>query len=490
MEHKKKIWLKGILAVALFVMVFITYLSPVFAEINQSYIADMGITEEDVSGATTDNTLLGPIAKFVYYIGAAIEWVLSSLSSVTIGMNTMPWADMILYNSVALLDVNFLNPNKASMLFNMQDIIKKIYFTIFSLAITFFGIAVVIMAIKLAISSIAEEKAKYKSAITSWLMAIVLLFTMHYFMAFVFYLNESVVELASNIAKENIKDNMEELNDLRTSDAVDRFIKGFLNANVPDSDKVSVLEDLFPITVNTGSKTYEWKKDESRNSTVNEPLANVLYKLLENQDSDLNKWLYGGNFWNADGAKCSIAIVSALQAISFQAQVNLDRVIKAYNAYLANPTDAYRKQFANTFTIFDQTLNQVNNGWQVLFNNNNLDANNIIKNDKYLGYALDYMKYVSYYYNATYVDKSTNSNITTSRSPVSMLASYFKSAAFGFKGDSLVTGDANVTFCFLYTIFVFQSLLYFFAYVKRFYYIIILALMAPIVVVYDFVTKI
>lgn len=490
MEHKKKIWLKGILAVALFIMVFITYLSPVFAEINQSYIADMGITEEDVSGATTDNTLLGPIAKFVYYIGAAIEWVLSSLSSVTIGMNTMPWADMILYNSVALLDVNFLNPNKASMLFNMQDIIKKIYFTIFSLAITFFGISVVIMAIKLAISSIAEEKAKYKSAITSWLMAIVLLFTMHYFMAFVFYLNESVVELASNIAKKNIKDNMEELNDLRTSEAVDRFIKGFLNADVPDSDKVFVLEGLFPITVNTGSKTYEWKKDESRNSIIDEPLANVLYKLLENQDSDFNKWLYGGDFWNADGAKCSIAIASALQAISFQAPVNLDRVIKAYNAYLANPTDAYRKQFANTFTIFDQTLNQVNNGWQVVFNNNNLDANNIIKNDKYLGYALDYMKYVSYYYNATYVDKSTNSNITTSRSPVSMLASYFKSAAFGFKGDSLVTGDANVTFCFLYTIFVFQSLLYFFAYVKRFYYIIILALMAPIVVVYDFVTKI
>lgn len=121
MEHKKKIWLKGILAVALFIMVFITYLSPVFAEINESYIAGTGITQAGVDATTTDNPLLSPIAKFVYFIGAAIEWILSSLSAATTGMNTMPWADMILYNSVALLDVNFLNPNEASLLGNVRN---------------------------------------------------------------------------------------------------------------------------------------------------------------------------------------------------------------------------------------------------------------------------------------------------------------------------------------------------------------------------------
>lgn len=200
MEHKKKIWLKGILAVALFVMVFITYLSPVFAAINNSYNSDTGVTQANLKKSIeNDNPLVAPIASFVYFIGSVVEWLLGSMTGMVTGMNTMPWADMILYNAVPMLDVNFLNPDPNSMINHLNDVIRKIYFTIFSLALSFFGIAVIVMAIKLAISSIAEEKAKYKSAITNWLMAVVLLFTMHYFMAFIFYLNESIVEMASNI---------------------------------------------------------------------------------------------------------------------------------------------------------------------------------------------------------------------------------------------------------------------------------------------------
>ena len=190
MEHKKKIWLKGILAVALFVMVFITYLSPVFAAINNSYNSDTGVTQANLKKSIeNDNPLVAPIASFVYFIGSVVEWLLGSMTGMVTGMNTMPWADMILYNAVPMLDVNFLNPDPNSMINHLNDVIRKIYFTIFSLALSFFGIAVIVMAIKLAISSIAEEKAKYKSAITNWLMAVVLLFTMHYFMAFIFYLN-------------------------------------------------------------------------------------------------------------------------------------------------------------------------------------------------------------------------------------------------------------------------------------------------------------
>lgn len=200
MEHKKKIWLKGILAVALFVMVFITYLSPVFAAINNSYNSDTGVTQANLKKSIeNDNPLVAPIASFVYFIGSVVEWLLGSMTGMVTGMNTMPWADMILYNAVPMLDVNFLNPDPNSMIDHLNGVIRKIYFTIFSLALSFFGIAVIVMAIKLAISSIAEEKAKYKSAITNWLMAVVLLFTMHYFMAFIFYLNESIVEMASNI---------------------------------------------------------------------------------------------------------------------------------------------------------------------------------------------------------------------------------------------------------------------------------------------------
>ena len=89
-----------------------------------------------------------------------------------------------------------------------------------------------------------------------------------------------------------------------------------------------------------------------------------------------------------------------------------------------------------------------------------------------------------------YVDVANNKKSKNVKSaPVSQLANYFKYSAFEVSGDGIMAKTVNPVFCFLYTIFVFQSLLYFFAYIKRFFYIIILALMAPIVIVYNFVSK-
>ena len=89
-----------------------------------------------------------------------------------------------------------------------------------------------------------------------------------------------------------------------------------------------------------------------------------------------------------------------------------------------------------------------------------------------------------------YVDFANNKESKDVKSaPVSQLANYFKYSAFEVSGDGIMAKTVNPVFCFLYTIFVFQSLLYFFAYIKRFFYIIILALMAPIVIVYNFVSK-
>ena len=73
------------------------------------------------------------------------------------------------------------------------SIIQNIYNTIFTISIAFFGVVVGIMALKLAISSIASEKAKYKQAITNWLLALILLFTAHYLISFIFFVNEKMV---------------------------------------------------------------------------------------------------------------------------------------------------------------------------------------------------------------------------------------------------------------------------------------------------------
>ena len=47
----------------------------------------------------------------------------------------------------------------------------------------------------------------------------------------------------------------------------------------------------------------------------------------------------------------------------------------------------------------------------------------------------------------------------------------------------------SVSGALLYAIFVAQSILYFFSYIKRFFYIIVLAIMAPVIVLFDFLGK-
>lgn len=506
MEHKKKIWLKGILTVALFVMVFITYLSPVFAEINTEYYSTTGATQEDVDAAAKDNTLLSPIGGFVYIIGNIIEWLLSSLSSAATGMNTMPWADMILYNSVAMLDVNFINPNENSLINGMQGIIQKTYFTIFSLAITFFGIAVVIMAIKLAVSSIAEEKAKYKSAITSWLMAVILLFTMHYFMAFVFYLNESVVKLASDIAVNSVSST-----DLYLESEGMESLKNIMLHFVKEENKVDwkdhkttypadMVEKVFPITVgrrSNGDVEIEEKATEKYDPGLNA----VISKMFSMADSNFSKWIYNTDNPNfmvseKDNGYNNLEVIITLCNSFTNSWGSYPKIRDAHNAYLnyssQSNKDAYISQVATPISKINFKMSV----WDSWFNSWSGDQKLLEKKlndeDSFFQFSEEYLNYLAIYYNSKsgQNNNTDNENNIYSKSTASLIATYFKSQAWGVNEESLQTTDANVTFCFLYTIFVIQSLLYFFAYIKRFFYIIVLALMAPIVVVYDFVSKI
>lgn len=512
MEHKKKIWLKGILAVALFVIVFITYLNPVFAEINTEYFSTTGATQEDVNSAAKNNTLLSPIGGFVYAIGNIVEWLLSSLSSAATGMNTMPWADMILYNSVAMLDVNFLNPNTNSLIYGMQGIIQKVYFTIFSLAISFFGIAVVIMAIKLAVSSIAEEKAKYKSAITSWLMAVVLLFTMHYFMAFVFYLNESVVNLASKIATDAVKDNPIQIGNETMESLMNLIIK-----NAEDTDEDTAREKgkltyeqaclfinrTFPVTCTIEEKTdpevkRELKIDKSSSERFYDAKMNAILKMIfNNPDSNFSKWIYNSESFNTEEEKGNMTM---WMIINFEKSIYrnydlLDGINEAYNKYLEEESDKNKEEYINKISeaignFGDFKMSNFDRYWNDWMKDEERRKKKLRTETSFFDFSVSYLNYMNMYYNSDQISDSDNEYSNYSESTSSLIASYFKSQAWDINKNTLQTTDANVTFCFLYTIFVIQSLLYFFAYIKRLFYIIVLALMAPVVVVYDFVSKI
>lgn len=178
----------------------------VFAAINTEYSGTDTVPDTKLDEAFDDSNLLDLLAKLVYAVGRFLEWILGTIFKLLTGSSDFPWADKIVFNAVPLLDVNFINPGTGSFVANssIQNVLKNLYSTIMTLAVGFFGVVVLITAIRLVITTIASEKAKYKQAIVDWLIGFVMLFCIHYFISFVFYLNEQLVVVASKIVKEQL----------------------------------------------------------------------------------------------------------------------------------------------------------------------------------------------------------------------------------------------------------------------------------------------
>lgn len=159
---------------------------------------------DDYSINEEPGALVGLISLAFLEVGRMIESIVGWLMGL-FGPEIFPWADFIIFNCVPILDVNFINPSTKALFGSdfaggsVGTVLRNIYFTGLSIAIGFLGIVVAVMAIKMAISTIASEKARYKEGIVTLLTTLVLLFGCHYLLSFTFYLNEKMVEVASRI---------------------------------------------------------------------------------------------------------------------------------------------------------------------------------------------------------------------------------------------------------------------------------------------------
>ena len=191
---KKKTY-KIIICISLVVMLFTNFTS-VFGATNPYYIPETNVSENALDTKIKDSVLLDVLANMINAVASLVEYLIGAVFQSLTGDNIFPWADRIIFNGIGFLDINFLNAATNSLFVSngsdsiLGKVVKNVYSTIFSLAVLFLGVAIGVMAIRLAISSIAAEKAKYKQAIVNWLTCMVLLFLMHYILAFVFWIND------------------------------------------------------------------------------------------------------------------------------------------------------------------------------------------------------------------------------------------------------------------------------------------------------------
>ena len=144
-------------------------------------------------------TLMLAIALFIFLVLYTIFQALG----ISNGILSFPFPDSIVFNRMAFFDPNFINPTEVgdgAPVYLLQGTISSLYYTFFILALTIFVIAAMVIGIKLAISSIASEKAQYKQALSNWVFGIILLFTVHFLMAGIFAINEGITAVAYEVA--------------------------------------------------------------------------------------------------------------------------------------------------------------------------------------------------------------------------------------------------------------------------------------------------
>lgn len=127
-------------------------------------------------------------------------------------------------NEVPLLDVNFFSETRDGLItdadgnkyietitqtgqkikmkstaIELRPVISKWYFALRNLAIVALLSILVYIGIRILISSSADDKAKYKQRMMDWLVAMCLLFFMHYIMAFAVKLTEEITKAVNSV---------------------------------------------------------------------------------------------------------------------------------------------------------------------------------------------------------------------------------------------------------------------------------------------------
>ena len=115
----------------------------------------------------------------------------------------------IFFNKVALLDVNFFNiPGDGSVISNIRSAVAGWYYVMRAIAAAILLCVLIYVGIRMAISTIASDKAAYKKMLVDWVCSLALIFLLQYIMIFTFSVNEAFIGALAEVGE-----NADSLND-------------------------------------------------------------------------------------------------------------------------------------------------------------------------------------------------------------------------------------------------------------------------------------
>lgn len=521
------------------------------AAINENYQAEATVSDINLEEKISNSVLLDAIGSFIYAVGSLMEWVLGKVFQLITGTNMFPWADAILFNAVPFLDVNVFTASEGSLIAVLHDFLTGTYYSLLTLASAFFGVAVMVSAVRLAITAIAEDKARYKKAIVDWLLGLVMLWGIHFFISFVLYLNEELVKMAGDIVAKEVQKAgtaIEQLSDTtaNSENNVYNFIEVMSNKGWTLGSVLKVVAVIAIIVAVVVAVAVAWPAIAAAAATTTvatvcsavitaggaiikagiviagatitlSQLGNGYVKisseLEKTRKSELNgmsdyesyseKMYSQGTTYvcnHVDGTKDTykynmVDLVNGLLNSNTYVRLRLPKNVRSDSGFWTFESGGGKECIASVYYDAALLVSDVEidgqkqptidyyrsavRVWDELptsqRNKDNYDADS---HELYKMYVQVFDKYV-----ANYGSLHSTSGIITN------LAMFFKETAWTTSSTGWRANKSVIQNAIMYVLLVSYSLVFFISYSKRLFYVIMLILMAPIVVVFDFFMK-
>lgn len=130
---------------------------------------------------------------------------------------TMVSPEDILFNKLAITDINFFNMDtfgstNASLSGDNNPIkllkqsVARWYMTLRTIAIIILLAVLIYIGIRMAMSSVASEKAEYKKMLMNWVVSLALVFLLHYIILFALNINNTFVNILGSVQSSALSD--------------------------------------------------------------------------------------------------------------------------------------------------------------------------------------------------------------------------------------------------------------------------------------------
>lgn len=212
MKIKKKS-LKKIVFIVMLIFTLTNCLSIVFGIPKSHADFDLGVIPAGLGGLLNGLvwvvTLIPKV--FVVIFGLIIQVILNTFGSVASGQLTTVTVENILFSGsdvkgfegIQILDVDFFNFNTglSDTVLAFRGAIAQWYYILRLIAAAVLLVILIYVGIRMALSTVASEQAKYKQMLTDWVASMALLFVLHYIIKFVITVNSAFIGALAGVAK-------------------------------------------------------------------------------------------------------------------------------------------------------------------------------------------------------------------------------------------------------------------------------------------------